>query len=295
MKIWLKIIIGFALGALVGFITQEQYPVLAFMGKVFIDLLKMLVGTIVFTSIITGVCHIHDPKKLGRIGLRTLAFYTTTTLIAIGLGLAIAFILEPGSSLNLFYDESLSALAKRVSVLDFLASIVPSNPFAAFVEGNILQVIIFAIFFAYAIILAGEKGKPVLSFFESVSEIMTQLTHFVMKFAPYGVFGLIATSVGSIGVRVLPNLFNFLLCNYIACFLQLFIVFGFIVKFMTHSNVLPFFKGMKDAIVLAFTTSSSAATLPVTMECTRDNLGISEDVSGFVLSLYYSSCCNTLS
>jgi len=148
-----------------------------------------------------------------------------------------------------------------------------------------LQIIVFAIFFAYAIILSGEKGKFVLSFLESVAEVMHSLTHFIMRFAPYGVFALIATSVGSMGMRVIVPLLKFLACNYIACFIQIFVVFTLIIRFLIRVDVMPFFKGMKDAIVLAFSTSSSAATLPVSMECAREQLGISEDISGFVLSL----------
>ena len=140
-------------------------------------------------------------------------------------------------------------------------------------------------FFAYAIILSGEKGKPVLHVIESLAEIMYSLAHFIMKFVPYGVFALIATAVGSIGLKVVFPLIKFLIANYIACFLQIFLVFSGSIRYLARLDVIPFFKGMKDAIILAFTTSSSSATLPVSLECVRDHLGVSKDISGFVLSL----------
>ena len=284
MKPWIKIIIGLVLGIVVGLVLGKQVEILERLGKAFIDLLKMLVGLIVFSSLITGMCHINDPKKLGRIGVRTLLFYAVTTLIAVSFGLGLVFIVNPGAGLNLSLPQELTR-ASNLGVVDFLFSIVPSNPFAAFAQGNILQIIVFSILFAFAITLAGEKGIPVLHFLESVSEVMYSLTHFIMKLAPYGVFALIATAVGSVGIKVIYPLVKFLLCNYIACFLQIFLVFCLAIKYIAKLKVSPFFKGMKDAIVLAFTTSSSSATLPVSLECARYHLGISPDISGFVLSL----------
>ncbi|MDN3504420.1 MAG: dicarboxylate/amino acid:cation symporter [Rhabdochlamydiaceae bacterium] len=285
LKPWIKILIGLALGIAFGLIFQKEYKILTLLGKAFIDLLKMVVGLIVFSSITTGICHIHDPKKLGRIGLRTLIFFAVTTLIAITFAMLLAAWLKPGAGLNLPIPVSDQTGRVTLGVLDFLANIIPSNPFAAFVNSDILQVIVFAVFFAYALILAKDKGKPVLEFLESVSEVMHTLTHVIMKYAPIGVFALIATSVGSIGFKVLLPLGSFLICNYVATILQIVIVFSLCIKFLAKLEIAPFYKGMKDAIVLAFTTSSSSATLPISLECTREHLGISEDISGFVMSL----------
>ncbi len=284
MKPWIKILIGLTLGVITGLVVGHEIELLERVGKAFIDLLKMLVGLIVFSSLVVGMCHISDPKKLGRIGLRTLAFYAATTVAAISFGLLLVFVLKPGSGLNLPLPPS-SGAGIGIGLMDFIFSIVPSNPFAAFAEGNILQIIVFSIFFAFAITLSGEKAKPVLSFLESVSEVMYSLTHTIMKLAPYGVFALIATAVGSIGLKVILPLMMFLLCNYIACFLQIMIVFCLSLKYLAKLEIAPFFKGMKDAIVLAFTTSSSSATLPVSLECARDHLGVSGDIAGFVMSL----------
>ena len=190
MKPWLKILIGLVLGVITGLILNRQIEILALFGKMFIDLLKMLVGLIVFSSLVVGMCHISDPKKLGRIGLRTILFYVITTIIAISFGLIIVFVIQPGEKLHLVLPMG-HGNNTTLSLIDFLFSIVPSNPFAAFAEGNILQIIVFGILFAFAINLAKERGKSILSFIESLSEVMANLTHVVMKLAPYGVFAFL--------------------------------------------------------------------------------------------------------
>lgn len=284
MKPWIKVLLGLFLGIIVGLIAKQEIAILKLIGKIFINLLKMLVGFIVFASIVPGICHIHDPKKLGRIGYKTLLYYFFTTLIAISFGLLSSFFLQPGRGLSLISQNEVTGVAKY-SFLTFITSLVPASPIASFAEGNVLQIIVFSMFFAYAIILSGEKGKPVLHIIESFAEIMYALAHFIMKLVPYGVFALMASAVGSIGLKVIFPLTKFLIANYIACFLQIFLIFGGSIRYLAKLEVVPFFKGMKDAIVLAFTTSSSSATLPVSLECVRDHLGVSKNISGFVLSL----------
>ncbi|CCB88241.1 dicarboxylate/amino acid:cation symporter [Simkania negevensis] len=284
MKPWLKILIGLVLGVVTGLILNRQVEFLSLVGKAFIDLLKMLVGLIVFSSLVTGMCHINDPKKLGRIGARTLIFYGVTTLIAIGFGLVMVYAIQPGKNLNLTLADGMGS-GGNLSLIDFIFSIVPSNPFASFAEGNVLQIIVFAIFFAFAITLAKEKAKPILHFIESISEVMANLTHVVMRFAPYGVFALMATAVGAVGSKIILPLFWAVVCIFCACVLHVVIVFAGSLKGLAKVDIAPFFKGMKDAIIVAFTTSSSSATLPVSLECARDHLGLSPDISGFVLSL----------
>ena len=157
MKPWLKILIGLVLGIVVGLIVGRPIEIFSMLGKVFIDLLKMLVGIIVFASLVSGICHINDPKKLGRIGIRTLLFYAITTVIAAVFGIILAFIIKPGVNLNFAIPERVSgSIRPAVGILDFLFSIIPSNPFAAFAEGNILQIIVFSILFAFAITLSAK-------------------------------------------------------------------------------------------------------------------------------------------
>ncbi len=285
MRSWAKILIGLILGIIVGLILGPHAEIFRVIGKAFINLLTMIVGLIIFSSLVVGICHINDTKKLGRIGFRTIAFYIITTVIAIIIGIILAQIIRPGEGLSLINVEVDLENRHDLSISQFFLSLIPSNPFTAFSEGNVLQIIIFSIFLAISIVFTKEKAKPLLKIFESVADTMHTLTHFVMLLAPYGVFALMASTVGSVGLKVIFPLIKFLLCNYAACLFQLFIVFTFSIKYFAKLDIVPFFKGMKDAIVLAFTTSSSSATLPVSLECTQKHLGLSKDISGFVLSL----------
>ena len=283
MKSWVRILIGLILGILVGLIMRENAKIFHIFGEIFIRLLTMLVVLIIFSSLVVGICHINNPKKLGRIGFRTIGFYVITTLISSLIGLALVQIIKPGAGLAIV--EVNLKTHNALTLKDLLLSLIPSNPFKAFSDGNILQVIVFSILFGISIIFAKEKGKPILRLLESVSNVMHKLTHFVMMLAPYGVFALMASTIGKIGIKALVPLLKFLACNYIACLIQVLIVFTIALKYLAKVKILPFFKGMKDAMVVAFTTSSSTATLPVSLECTQKHLGISEDISGFVLSL----------
>ncbi|MBN1914336.1 MAG: dicarboxylate/amino acid:cation symporter [Parachlamydiales bacterium] len=285
MKSWVKILIGLILGIFAGIILGPHAQIFHIFGKIFLNLLTMLVTLIIFSSLVVGVCHIHDPKRLGRIGLRTIGFYFVTTVIAILMGVMLSEVIKPGEGLSLVSVEVDIASNNQLHLSDFFLSLIPSNPFTAFSTGNILQVIIFSLFLSIAIIFTKEKAKPLLSLLEAVSDTMHTLTHFVMMLAPYGVFALIASTFGSIGLKVIMPLIKFLLCNYIACLFQLMIIFSVSLKYLAKVRIVPFFKGMKDAIVLAVTTSSSSATLPVSLECAQKHLGVSKDISGFVLSL----------
>lgn len=285
MKPWIKVLLGLFLGIMVGLIAKQEIAFLTVIGKIFINLLKMLVGFIVFASIVPGICHIHDPKKLGRIGGKTLLYYFCTTLIAISFGVLCSFFLQPGKELSSLMSSKIVPEIGKYSFLTFITSLLPISPIGSFAEGNVLQIIVFSMFVAYAIILAGEKGKPVLHIIESFAEIIYVLPRFIMKLVPYGVFALIATAVGSIGVKIIFPLTKFLIANYLACFLQIFLIFGGSIRYLAKLEVVPFFKGMKDAIVLAFTTSSSSATLPVSLQCVRHYLGVSKNISGFGLLL----------
>jgi len=284
MKSWFKILVGLVLGLIVGIIMGPKASVFQIFGKAFINLLTMLVILIIFSSLVVGICHINDPKKLGRIGLTTILFYLLSTVVAVLIGITLAKLVKPGEGLSLL-SIKVQDNVEQLSLGQFFLDLIPSNPFESFASGNVLQVIIFAVFLAIAITFTKEKGQPLLKVLESVSNTMHTLTHFVMMAAPYGIFALIASTVGSIGLKVIFPLFKFLLVNYVACIIQLFVVFALCIKYLGRVKVIPFFKGMKDAILLAFSTSSSSATLPVSLECAQKHLGVSENISGFVLSL----------
>jgi len=283
MKPWIKVVIALFLGSVFGLVTGQSFPLLERIGQVFIDLLKMSVGLIVFSSIITGVCHISCPAKLKRIGLRSLLFFVLTTLIAIFNSICVSFWIRPGEGLGMVLPKNPTGVS--LSMMEQIFALFPSNPFASLAQGNILQVIVFATFFACALMTCKEKGEPVLKFFESLMEVMIRLTQIVMRFAPIGVFALMASSIGQMGLELLQKLFLYLCCNYLALAFQLFVVYSFCVYFLANVSIFKFFKAMKDAVIYALSTCSSSATLPISLDCVRTNLGVPKEIAGFVLSI----------
>lgn len=284
MKLWLKILIALFLGVIAGIILGPYAAYLKPVGTIFLNLINMIIVLLVFSSMTVGITSIHDPKKLGRVGIKTLFLYLATTATAIVIGLIFASIFQPGLGINL-PTTAPQTPPQEASITDILLSIFPSNPIAAMVEGNFMQIIVFSVFFGIAINLAGDKGKPILDVMESLADVMYRLTAIIMEFSPIGVFAIMAWVAGSFGIHILIPLLKFLLVYYLACGTHVLIVFCGMLKFLARLSPWPFFRGMGDAIMMAFTTSSSSATLPVSMHCAQKNLGVSKHITNFVLPL----------
>lgn len=285
MKLWVKVLIGLILGVITGFLIGPSAVYLKPIGDGFLNLISMIIVPLVLSSMTVGITSIHDPKKLGRIGLKTLGLYLITTVLAIFLGLAFAQYFDVGGGVNLHRENITVVMNENPSIGSILLSLIPKNPFTAMVEGNILQVIIFALFFGLAINFAGERGKPVLEFMDSLADVMYRLTSIVLEFSPIGVFAIMAWVTGTFGLSLLLPLLKFLMIYYLACALYCLVVFCGLIKGVAGLKIGPFFTGMGDAIIMAFSTVSSSATLPVTMHCAQQNLGISKKISSFVLPL----------
>lgn len=288
MKLWMKILIGLVLGVITGLIFGLSTIYLKPVGTIFLSLINMIIIPLVLSSMTVGITSIHDPKKLGRLGSKTLLLYFLTTLVAIVFGLVLADLFDIGTGLNL-HEKTLTAIQTAplpsLTIGDILLSIVPSNPFAAMANGNIMQVIMFSVFLGLAINFSGEKGIPFRNFLSSMADVMYRLTSIVMEFAPIGVFAIMAWISGSFGLSVLLPLMKFLLVFYLACGIHMVIVFCGMLKYGAKISPWPFFKGMGDAIMMAFSTGSSSATLPVSMHCAQENLGVSKNISSFILPL----------
>ena len=283
MKLWQKIFIGLVLGAITGLILGEKAVYLKPLGTLFLNMINMIIVLLILASMTVGITSIHDPKKLGRVGGKTIGIYLLTTLIAITVGLVLANVFQVGDGLGL--KAVVETETKTPSISDIILSIIPSNPIVAMVNGNILQIIVFAVFLGIAINFSGPKGKPLLHFMESLADVMYRLTSIVMEFSPVGVFGIMAWVTGTFGIGLLVPLLKFLGVYYLACLFQLFVVYGALLKGVGRLQLWPFFKGMGDAVMMAFSTCSSAATLPVAMHCVQENLGVSKNISSFVLPL----------
>ena len=281
--IW-KITIGFIEGIVFGKLFDPSVvgyvdPI----GKIFMALLSMLIVPLVISSLVVGVASLGDPKALGRIGVKTIALYLITTAVAIAIGLVMGNVFQPGAGMDLALATATKAKAAP-GLGEVLTGMFPKNFFDAMVKGNMLQIIVFALFFGVAAIMAGEKGKPAIAFMNSVAEVMYKMTACVMALAPYGVFALIAVTVSKYGAAVLLPFLKVIIAVYAGCIIHAVLVYSGMVAIFVHKSPLWFFKGIKEASLTAFVTRSSSGTLPVTMECCR-KMGVSEKVSSFVLPL----------
>lgn len=273
------------LGVLVGAIGGPRMSILEPIGGIFLGLINMIIIPLVLASMVVGVTSIHDPKKLGRVGIRSLLMYLGTTVIAIMLGLLFAYLFKPGAGFLYKVPGHTNLVVETASPSNIFLSLVPSNPFASLASGNILQVIVFAVFLGFAINFTGEKAKPLLDFMEAVAESMYTLTGMIMELSPLAIFAIMANVTGSFGLSVLFPLLKFLTAYFFVCALHVGLVFGSILWFMAKVHPLPFFKGMYDAMLIAFSTCSSSAALPANMHCTQRNLGVSKNITSFILPL----------
>lgn len=289
LKLTTKIAIGLILGIGVGLLMQGTPEIaqtyIQPVGTLFLNLIKMIIIPLVFSSLIVGASSMGDAKTLGRVGGKTVIYYLITTVIAVTIGLVLATIMNPGAGLVIPIDAAAEAV-EIPSIIDTFLNIIPNNPLKGLVEGNILQVIAFALFLGVgSTFLPEEKAAPFINFFDSVAEIMYKITAFVMWFAPIGVFGLIVPVVSQFGLDVLKPLSMVILAVYIGCALHAILTYSIAVKFLAKMSPIKFFKGIAPAAITAFSTCSSSGTLPVTMSAVKENLGVSEKTASFVLPL----------
>ena len=309
-----KIIIGLALGLIFGVVAAMQGWTIFVsnwispFGKIFINLLKLIAVPLVLSSLITGVASLSDLKKLSRIGGRTISIYIATTTVAVTIGLLAVNILQPGATvpdemktkLQETYQSSVSGRVeaaeevKERSVLQPIVDMVPSNFFnSASNNRNMLQVVFVAIIIGIALIqISKSKAKPVLDFFEGINELVIKLVDNIMLFAPYGVFALIADTITSIAGDNISNVLEllgalgfYMFAVIIGLTFQTLVTYSIVLKLFSKISIKKFYQGLAPAQLLAFSTSSSGATLPVTMERCEEKLGVSEEVSSFVLPL----------
>lgn len=280
-----QILIAFVIAIIIGAIVGPSIEVVKPLGDLFLRLIKFVIVPLVLASLVVGVASTGDIKRIGRMGGVTFAYYLLTTAFAVIIGLILANIFKPGVGLNVTLSSDVAEPAEVPGVIDTLLNIIPTNPIASLVDANMLQIIFFALFLGIAIAMLGDKAKTVYNFFEGLAEIMYKITGIVMKVAPIGVFGLIAPIVGQYGISVLMPLIKLILVVYAGCILHAVLVYSFTVKTIANYSPLKFFKGILPASLVAFSTSSSSGTLPITIKNTEDNLGVSKKVSSFVLPL----------
>ena len=282
VPLWQQILVGLALGVVVGMLFKSLALALAPVGALFLNAIKMLIVPLVFVSLVAGITAMSDSAKLGRISVKTIAIYLITTAFAVSIGLLFGALFSPGEGMNMVASGSQEA-KQAPSLVQILVGLVPTNPVTAFAEGNILQIIVFAIALGVSMNLIGDKAAPAVRLFDSLAEVFYKLTDLVMRLAPIGVFALIAGVVAAHGIEVLLPLASVIGVIYLASIAHLLLVYGGLLALLARLSPLRFFRGIAPALAVAFSTSSSAGTLPVSIECARKNLGVSQGVAGFVL------------
>ncbi len=289
LSLSIKILLGLILGVIVGLLFQSNPDAatnyIKPFGTLFLNLIKMIIVPLVFASLVSGVVSLGDVKKLGRIGGKTMAFYMVTTAFAVSIGLIVATLFKVGAGFTLPAGELVNEAKEVPKITDVLLNIVPTNPIKAMVEGEMLQIITFSIFLGSGLLVLGEVGKPLQHVIEALAEAMYTITGWIMNLAPIGVFALIVPVVAVNGPAVLLPLLKVILASYVASIIHIAVLYSAAVKGLAKESPGRFFKAMFPAMAVAFTTASSAATLPVNMKCCEEQLDVSPEITSFVLPL----------
>lgn len=269
-------------GFIVTYLTDGAFDI---GGQIFIRSLKLLVVPMVFVSLVCGVCALgEDSSRLGAIAGKSLGLYMCTTAIAITLAMSAAMLIQPGAGIDL--SSATDYAAKQApSFKEVLINIFPSNPVEAMAEGNMLQVIVFSLLFGFALSKVGEAGKVVREFFMQLNDVIMYLVNVLMSLAPYGVFCLLAALFANIGLEILGNLAVYFFTVAGVLLLHGFVVYGGLVKLVAGRDPIRFLRKMRPVQLFAFSTSSSNATMPVTLDIVKNRLGVNNSVASFTVPL----------
>ena len=294
-----RIFIALILGALVGVIMHYFVPsgyikdtvlvngVFYVVGNGFLRLMQMLVVPLVFCSLVCGSAAIGDTKTLGKVGVKTLAFYLLTTALAVTVALSLANVINPGIGLNMedIMAADNAAVTTEVSFADTLLNIIPKNPIQGLAEGNMLQIILFALIIGIILAKLGEKTAVVANFFSQFNEIMMEMTMMVMSLAPFGVFCLIAKTFSGIGFDAFIPLLKYMCCVLLALAVQCFVVYMVMLKIFTGLSPIRFIKKFFPVMAFAFSTATSNATIPLSIDTLAEKMGVSRRISSFTIPL----------
>ena len=293
-KIFIALLAGAVFGLLINFFLPTGVlkdtilidGVLYIIGNGFIRLMQMLVIPLVICSLICGTMSIGDTKTLGRVGVKTLVFYTATTALAISIALILAILIRPGVGLNMSVIETPDVgVSENISFTDTLLNIIPKNIIASMAEGDMLPIIVFSVFVGIMLAKLGEKTATVSKFFAEFNDMMMEMTITVMKAAPIGVFCMIARTIATIGFDAFVPMLKYMGCVIFALAVQCFVVYLLLLFGFTGLNPFTFIKKYFPVMEFAFSTSSSNATIPLSIETLKDRLGISSKISSFTVPL----------
>ena len=284
--LWQRVIAALVLGIIVGRIWGPGAESIKIIGDVFIGFIKMLVVPLIFFSLVAGVASIGDLRKLGAVGWRAMLIFVVTGQMAVWLGLGLGTLIGPGVGVDTSgIDMGTPPPPNDTTWREMVLGMIPQSPVQVMADVNVLPLIIFSLLIGIGILMAAKDGEPVLRVFESGSVVMQKVTMVVMELTPFGVFALMAWVAGTLGLDALAALGKLVFLNYLGCALIIAFIYGGMIKLIARQSVVGFFRGIIDAIAVSYSTASSNATLPVTLRCAERNLGVSNSVASFVISL----------
>ncbi len=286
-----QVLVAITLGILIGAYFPDFHPTAELISKSFINMISMLIAPIIFLTIVLGIAHMGDMKKVGRVGGKALLYFEIVTTLAIIIGLVIANLLKPGVGVHVPAGDAskIATYAEQtgeIKWLEFIAHIIPKNIFEAFTKGEILQILFFAILFGYGLNKMGEKGHSLISTFDKISKVLFNIMKVVMRFAPIGAFGGMAFSVGKFGLGTLKPMLSLMGSVYLTCFLFIFVVLNLICRYYKFS-LWQYLKYIRQEILIVLGTSSSESVLPSMMKKMED-IGCDKSVVGLVIPTGYS-------
>ena len=286
LKIHTQIFIAIVLGLAAGIVLGEKAVHIKIVGDLFIRLLKVIIIPLILASMVAGIVSLGDMRKLGRIGLKTFIYYTATTTLAVSIGLILVNLIKPGVGVNIA-AETVTDLSGREapSIVSIITDILPENLFDAMVKDKVLSIIFFSILLGVAISSIGEKGKPLAILFDAFNTVMMKITGWIMRLAPLGIFALMAYTIGTMGLSVLRSLFLYMMTVILGLTIHALVILPMLLMILGKHSPMKLFKDVFSALATAFSTASSAATLPITMDCLQENTGVSNKITSFVLPL----------
>ena len=288
LMIFLSLLAGIAVGWLLPDIGIKMKP----LATMFLNMVKMIIAPLLFSVVVTGIASHGDIKSLGKLGIKTMVYFAAATSIALIIGLSLGLIIQPGAGITIPADAEISSVAQLTtqnihgSFSDFFVNLIPTSIILAMARGDLLQIVVFSLFFALAICAVGERAKPVLNVLSSLADIMFKFTNFVMYFAPLGVFGAIAYTIAKSGIGIMASYLKIIGALYLALILFVVIIM-FIATRIVRIPALPLIRAIRSPAMLAFSTATSEAALPDAMKI-MEKFGVPKDIVGFVMPMGYT-------
>lgn len=291
-----RIVIGMVAGIIVGMVLKALFPdntivegyltkgLFFVVGQIFISSLQMLVVPLVFVSLVVGTCSLSDPSKLGRLGGKSVGLYLITTAIAITFAIGMAVLVQPGTGIELATDATYEP-TQAPSLAQVIIDLFPTNPFNAFANGNMLQIIVFALLFGIAMALVGKPGERIKTIFDDFNEVIMKLVIILMNIAPYGVFALMAKLFAETSFDTIFSLGKYFLLVLFVLIVHALVTYPLLLKGLSGMNPLIFLRKMREVQIFGFSTASSNATMPVTLETVTKRLGVNNSVGSFTVPL----------